>query len=212
MPWSIVRVYTLPQPAVVDLLKSIPEVEEMYLVNDLDGISDHERKLVFSEVPTEYSHMRHGLPNGGLLAIVPDVDTGYYGEPDRRRKRVALTNDYGTIKELPEVLNLNISHFNLFYSLKQLHDQTGVPIMYYQCAIWGGAPDDELAVVFDNGMFVYRYNTETKKNVQVIDNQDFEIQTSVLQKGLEHLGLSLPTQYFALHTSPFDWGRYSIDQ
>jgi hypothetical protein len=211
MSWSIVRVYTLPAPTVIDHFKNMAEAEVMYLINDLKGIrSDFSKNVIFSDVPTEHSHKRHGLPNGGLLAIVPDIDTNYFGRRVDETKMTPVTNDYGDIKKLSKALELNISHYNLFFRLKQLNEKTGVPIMYYQSATWGGMVDDELSVVFDGGIFVYWHNWSIKKVYQLKRDFAFEIETSVLQKGLQHIGLSLPTHYFALHESPFDWNRYAI--
>jgi len=184
MPWDIQRVYTLPTPSVIDHLKSIPLVENIYHVNDLEGI------------------------DGGLLAASPDVESGFYAK--RRGEREPITNDYGGVNEFPEKLRLNTSHFNLFYLLKQVNEKNKVPVMYYQCATWGGPPDNEVCVVFDGDMFVYWFDVETGKHAQVINNQHIEIEPTVLQKGLQHLGLLLPTNYFVLHTRTFDLERYSI--
>jgi len=208
--WSIVRVYTLPNKSLIDYFKTIPVIQRMYHVTDLEGICDHERKHVFADVPTPYTYMRHGLPKDGLLALEPDVETGFFGRTNKISHREPVTHDFGAIKELPADLCLNTSHYNLFYYLKQINEQTQVPVMYYQSATSGGSPDNEVAIVFDGDLFVYQYDSESQKPVQVIKNHNIEIQTSVLQKGLEHLGLSLPTHYFVLHTSTFDWHRYDI--
>jgi hypothetical protein len=211
MGWDIVTVYILPKKSIIDFFKTISVVKGIYLVNDLEGIDDHARKFIFSDVPTEYSYMRHGLPNGGLLAMKPEVKTGFYGEiVDEERIMVPVTNDYGVINELAAIPELNSSHFNLFYFLKQLNDQTQVPIMYFQDAMWGGPCGDDLAVVFDGDIFVYRGYGQIENGFQVVKNPHVDAQTTILQKGLEHLGLSLPTNYFALHTRRFDWSRYSI--
>jgi hypothetical protein len=211
MGWDIVRVYTLSNKSVIDYLKTIPVVEDIYLVNDLEGIDKHSREYIFSDVPTKLSYKRHGLPDGGLLAMVPEVKTGFYGEfVDDERIMVPVTNDYGVINELAAIPELNVSHFNLFYFLKQIHDQTGVPIMYFQDAMWGGPCGDDLAVVFDGDIVVYRGHGQIENVFQVVKNPDVEAHTTVLRKGLEHLGLILPDEYFALHTREFDWSRYHI--
>jgi hypothetical protein len=211
MGWDIVRVYTLPKKSVIDYFKTIPVVESIYLVNDLRGVDKHARDNIFSDVPTEYSYMRHGLPDGGLLAMVPEVKTGFYGKRvSEERIMEPITNDYGVINELAAIPELNISHFNLFYLLKQMHDQTRVPIMYFQEAMWGGPCGDDLAVVFDGDIVVYRGHGRIENVFQVVKNPNVGPKTTVLQKGLEHLGLILSDNYFVLHTREFDWSSYLI--
>ncbi|OQP49783.1 hypothetical protein A4H97_28245 [Niastella yeongjuensis] len=211
MSWDIVRIYTFPEKNVIDFFKTIPVVESIYLINDLEGVDDYSRENIFGDVPTKYSYMRHGLPDGGLLAVEPEVKTGFYGEcVDEERIMEPITNDYGVINELTAIPELNTSHFNLFYYLKQLNDQTGVPILYFQDFMWGGPSGDDLAVVFDGDIIVYRGHGKIENGFQVVKNLDVEAQTTILQKGLEHVGLILPDEYFALHVREFDWGRYGI--
>ncbi|SDH19326.1 hypothetical protein [Chitinophaga filiformis] len=137
---------------------------------------------------------KHTLPEEGLLSITPSHD--YFGRDPDEIPRIAHSKYYHVMKE------------ELFTLLKQLHDQTHVPIMYYQCATWGGLTDDEFSVVFDGDLFVYWWDSDTQKPLQLLDdNRTIEIPTSVLQKGLEHLGMSLPTYYFALHTR--DYSKWS---
>ncbi len=208
--WSIERVYTLPKKSIIDYFKTTRIIQSMYHVTDLEGMDDHERTHVFSAVPTPYSYLRHGMLNGGLLALVPDVENGFFGRSHKITPRAPITDDFGAIAALPDFLRLNTSHYNLFYYLQQINEQTGVPVMYYQSATSGGPPDNEVAVIFDGDMFVYQYDTKTQKHVQVIKNHNIEIKIAVLQAGLQHLGLSLPTHYFVLHTHTFNWNRYMI--
>lgn len=214
MGWDIVRVYTLPNKAVIDYFKAISVVESIYLVDDFRGIDKYARETVFSDVPNEYNEARHGLPDGGLLAMVPEVETGFYGKSVKdKRIMLPITNDYGVINELAAIPELNTSHLNLFYLLKQVHDQTRVPIMYFQDMMWGGPCGDDIAVVFDGDIVVYRGNDEKIENAfQVVKNPDVEESSTVLQKGLEHLGLVLPYDYFVLHTRKFAWENYLICQ
>jgi hypothetical protein len=129
----------------------------------------------------------HTLPEGGLLVVTPDPS--YFGRDPDEIPRIAHSVYYHVMKE------------ELFVLLKQLNDQTKVPVMYYQCATYGGLTDDEFSIVFDDDLFIYWWDDDAQKRLQLLeDNQTIEIQTSVLQKGLEHLGMSLPTYYFVLHT------------
>ena len=76
--------------------------------------------------------------------------------------------------------------------------------------MWGGPCGDDLAVVFDGDIVVYRGYGQIGNVFQVIKNPEVEAQNTVLQKGLQHLGLVLPERYFALHARKFAWGSYVI--
>jgi hypothetical protein len=224
MSWRADLIYTLPQPAIIDFFKGIPECRKrLFLVNDLEGIrSDYTRNFIFSDSPTESRSLRHNLPHTGLLAVAPTMyRTGYDldTEPDEfwennsnryEEKWSTISNEYEVIKGLPAKLNLNDHQVNLFGLLQGLNAQTHVPVMYYKCNMWGGSIDEEFSVVFDSETFIYWMDVNTEKNFQLKNNEAFEIQTTALQKGLKHLGLLLPAWFFALHETSFNWQSYHI--
>jgi len=209
MSWHIERVYTLPESSVIDFFKNTPEKPEVYLINNLEGIrSEYTRDVIFSSVATEQSAMQHGLPEGGLLAVKPAINT--YSSGKDQDVPGATNIDNNLAEQLPAELDLNDSHIRLFSLLKQINDKTGVPLMYFQCATWGGLTEEEFSVVFDGGIYVYWEDADNEQCFELRNGEAVELQTSVLQKGLGHVGLSLPTYFFALHESDFDWQRYRI--
>jgi hypothetical protein len=91
--------------------------------------------------------------------------------------------------------------------LKDIHIVSGVPVTYYATAMWGGDIESEYAWVFDDREVVYAYRSDEEiVEVVEVDRQGRRSrQGDVLQLALAHLGLQLPTGYFAPHTRGFDW-------
>jgi hypothetical protein len=55
MGWDIVRVYTLPNKYIIDYFKTIPVVEKIYLVNDLEGIGLAGKPLFFKKASNTWN-------------------------------------------------------------------------------------------------------------------------------------------------------------
>jgi len=210
--WSTVSIYTLPQVAVIDFLKDIPAMT-MCVVNTLT-----EDTLTSSDLPTEddfrWNYRPRSMPDGGILSVQTDVDDFFdrHTNFDEAKMYAILANDYGVIGRIPGILGdwtLSDDHLKLLISLRRLNEQTRVPVMYYDCATTGG-PEQEFSVVFDDDIFVYweDRSDRTKHGLELKNNVAFKLQTSVLQKGLEHLGVILPGKYFALHSRSADAMRY----
>jgi hypothetical protein len=212
MSWDIDVIYTLPHPAIINVFRLIPEVGGVYLINDLQGItSEFERNWMLSDVPHPNSHMRHGLPESGLLATHSTIyrnirdNTFIYTE-----KLPGTKSKHKTIEGLPSKLKFYKKQITLFSRLMSLNAKTKVPIMYYQCDMWGGLIDEEFAIVFNGEVSVYWRDNSRERTFLIRDEGDVEFETTPLQKGLEYLGLTLPSHYFALHSRNFDWARYWV--
>lgn len=209
--WSTVRIYTLPQAAVIDFLKDMPTIMTMSVVNTL-------KKDMLSDLPTEddfeWNYRPRSMPDGGFLSAQTDVDDFFdrHRNFDEAKMYAILANDYGVIGRIPGILGdwtLSDDHLKLLISLRRLNEQTHVPVMYYDCATTGG-PEQEFSVVFDDDIFVYweDRSDRTKHALQLKNNVASKLQTSILQKGLEHVGVVLPGRHFALHSRDADAMRY----
>jgi hypothetical protein len=222
MPWTADLIYTKPNP---DLIKHLGGIEgfadELFLVDDLEGIRfESTREFMLSDQETEKSHMKHGLPESGLLAIKPNVSaTGYDTDFEMDSfwdiYKDAPADKWGFMESLPyEQLELEIdlqgNQRKLLGLLKSLSMEFNTPILYYFCFMWGGYTEEEYAVVFDKGMRVYAYDREKEKDVEIIGGAREELSSTLLQTSLKHLDLDLPTWFFALHESSFDWKRYHL--
>lgn len=225
MSWSADQVYTLPHPIIIDYFKGIPAFQKrLFWVNDLEGIRfDWVKNFIFSKRSTRHSHMRHSLPERGLLVIAPHLyKTGYdihqssnddfwkFNIQTPGDKWAAIDNSFGDNLQFPLKLNLHNNQLKLLSSLQWLHKQTKVPIMYYKCEMWGGLTDEEISIIFNNGVYVYWHDCESDTTFQLQEEEAYATEKTALQKGLEELGLLLPTPFFALHEGSFDWQRYQI--
>ena len=220
MPWTADLIYTKPTP---DLMKRLGGMEgftdELFLVNDLDGIkSEWARAFMLSEQQTDSSYMKHALPASGLLAIKPPIRLGFgeafkdafwdtYRDYPADKWGFLASSDY---EQLEVGLDLKESQLKLLGFLRSLSREFETPIMYYYCFMWGGLTEEEYAIVFDDGIRVYAFDRETKKDVEIKGEQKEALTFTVLQASLKHLDLELPTWFFALHESSFDWKRYHL--
>ena len=204
--WRANQIYTLPNKDIIAFFKSYDSLKNrLFLINDLEGIrSDYTRSFMLSDNDCINKHMWHSLPKGGLLAIAPVLyKTGYddFDEDDLFLKSNYSENINARWNEfegdLPDVLN-------------SLHQKTHIPILHYTCEMWGGDIEEESAIVFNKGNFIYKFDADGNKSYQLKDDSAIEIDTTPLQKGFEHLGLHLPTWFFALHEGSFNWKRYWI--
>lgn len=214
MSWHADQIYTLPNSKLIEELQTEDYFRgKLFLVNNLEGIrSTWTREFMLDDISQddERLEMRHTLPQGGLLAIEPHLyKTGYDNDYDGDfwelyqesgdkwdfRKRDNTPQPLDLIES--SSLDLNNNQLQLFAYLDDLSKKYKTPFVYYHCYMWGGSIDVEFSVVFNKGeIHVYDYSEETE--------------VSILPQALQHLGLHLPTFFFALHEGSFDWKRYFI--
>lgn len=214
MSWYADQIYTLPDPKLIQELQTEEYFRrKLFLVNNMEGIrSTWTREFMLDNLGIDdgRQEMKHTLPPDGLLVIEPHLyQTGYdndydgnfwelYQESDDKwnfRKEESASPSLSSKVSVDQDLNDNQIH--LFAYLESLSEKYNIPFVYYYCDMWGGAIDVEFAVVFDKGeVHVYEYSEQ-------IDN-------SILPQAMLHLGLHLPSFFFALHEGSFDWKRYFI--
>ena len=226
MSWNADRIYTKPTPDLIRHLKSVDGfANELFLVSNLEGIrSDWTRSFMLYDEPNENSYRKHTLPKGGLLVIKPEVyKTGYDKDYETNefwnKYREYPDDKWNFIDSISSVkidLNLNLdltkNQLKLLTFLKSLNEKFETPFLYYYCVMWGGDIEEEYAIIFDKEIKIYQYDYESKKDLEIIDNQKTELNTTVLQKSFKHLGLELPTWFFALHEGSFDWKKYHLKE
>lgn len=82
----------------------------------------------------------------------------------------------------------------LHRELSAIADATDCALFHYACETSGGPPDLEVAFVAQPNTPIATYTGD-----------------DLLQRALlDVLGLELPTEFFALHESSFDWSRYRL--
>lgn len=169
---------------------------------------------------------RHGLPPGGLLAAEP------IAAPKGRHRKVwygddecPWRTDATDIKEqrplliqpgldwVPECEEYLLPAEDFLIYLRGLSEVHGVPLMVYDCAMWGGEVETEFAVVYSGrDEWVYAFTGYEQQRPQlVIWYNDHPLQRGpgdVIRRALTHLGIDCPTNYFAPHTRSFNWSRY----
>lgn len=231
MTWYANLIYTLPNPQIIQAFEKFPDItDSIFLVNNLDGITSEHTKNWLNETPG----CKHGLPEQGLLAIAPPVyNKNGYGTFDVLQQSFPLNAEGESVVHWPwqevaeigqekENLLPDLSAFfeqneiNLFNYLYHLNVQTGVPLFYYECEMWGGSIDMEQAIVFNKEPQVYQYSDDEDNEADAEENKTIEkitgekIDSTPLQQGFKHLKFDLPTWFFALHQYTFDWQRYRL--
>jgi len=222
MSWKADQIYTIPKPEIIQYFKSIEDFkEEIFLVDNLEGIrSESIRKYILSDEPNEYSFLKHTLPEKGLLVIKPVVyKTGYDKDYDTnifwnkykeyKEDRWDFINSICSVK-LDLNLDLSDNQLKLLSYLKILNNKFDTPFLFYFCEMWGGDIEVEFAIVFNKEIKVYQYEYNSKKSIEIINNKTKKLKQPVIQIGFKHLNLTLPTGFFALHESSFDWKRYQL--
>ncbi|NMM47642.1 hypothetical protein [Marinigracilibium pacificum] len=224
MSWEANRIYTKPTPELIDYLKTIDGFkDELFLVDNLEGIRfDWTRSFMLSDEPNENSYRKHTLPEGGLLVIKPEVyKIGYDKDYDTNEfwnKYKEYPNDkWGFIDSVSSIkMNLNLdlteNQLKLLSFIKSLNEKFSVPFLYYYCVMWGGDIEEEYAIVFNEGIKVYHYDYESKKDLEITNDGKTELNSTVLQTSFKYLDLELPTWFFALHEGSFDWKKYHLKE
>ena len=222
MSWKADQIYVKPNIDLMNYLSSIDGFsDELFLVNNLEGIrSEFTKNEIFANRQNEHSQHKHALPEAGLLVIKPKIyKTGYDSadhDPifwdkyqDNQDDKWAFINENKMYNdEFPT--SIAASQPKLFSFLEKLNIRFNVPILYYYCIMWGGEIEEEYALIFDKGIKIYQYDYETEKDFQLMANSKIELDATTLQIALKHLDIALPTWFFALHESSFDWKRYQV--
>lgn len=167
--------------------------------------------------------IKHGLPPGGLLAIQPvgpsegHAFESWYQEPFFNWTQVpqTTTRTDGLSSNLLDPTGEEQSRHVPAKFLDYLAHQSrrrNVPIFYYHCSTWGGDVEEEFAWVFDSGKEIVYEHVPGKAQPRVakhIHGQPMiTADGDVLRSALSHIGLQLPTSYFAPHTRSFDWASH----
>lgn len=221
MSWNAEQVYTLANPKLMEYLKGINELQQgLFQVDDLRGIrSQWTREIFFENDNHERKEIKHSVPQEGLLVINPSMYRTSYDDKNNdfyeRYKDYELTK-WDFIKDItvePVVLSLNLTmeQCKLLAYLQYLHLEFNQPFVYYKCEMWGGQIDEEIAIVFDGEMKVYYFDELNDHYKQLVGTELKEVEEgTALQLGLASIGLHLPTHFFALHETSFDWYPYRV--
>lgn len=227
MTWYANQIYGRPLPEVVTALSRQPLLKRrMFLIDDLDGICfAWTRERFFSSDPTlNRREIKHGLPPGGLLAVYPVLsENGYtrrnpprlefydYFFDDERSPPAAKWAAIRTSVDVPILLpaGWDVASFpmGLLRFLKSVSVETDSPLVWYWCAMWGGSIEQEAGWAFDRVDHVYYWADDEAAIDLTSEGQRIVRDRTTLQLLMSHVGLDLPTHFFALHTS-FDWARY----
>ena len=167
----------------------------------------------------------HGLPEEGLLVIRPLAAPGDHAAewfdqpilpwtelPAIRNPRWKLTPE--VVRGLiPESEDTDFPPQKVLELLYELRTKAESPIVYYSCFMWGGDVELESAWILGSTERVLR----TIPHREELAFQEFRSPTEhqkvngdLLQSALLHLGLEIPTPYFALHTRGFDWDKQRL--
>jgi hypothetical protein len=168
----------------------------------------------------------HGVPDGGLLSVRPfsngDTDCYLHKWYD---ESFLNWNKYANFGEAepplripPEVLGIDDDTLpppGFLRYLRHLSKANDTPLLYYQCFMWGGSVETEFAFVYfgdDEYLYSLAGIEEENEHLEIRHNssEPQKEDGDVLVHALRHIGLELPTPYFAPHTSPFDWGSYRV--
>ncbi|MDM1398611.1 hypothetical protein HX049_15800 [Myroides odoratimimus] len=222
MSWSAEQVYTIANTTVIERLQQIEELRQgLFNIDTLEkGIrSKWTKEIFFENEHHERKHIKHSLPQDGLFVINPSISrtayddeyNAFYESYAEYKKNKWQFLEHIEIAPMVLSLNLTLEQCKLLAFLQQLNEETKQPFVYYKCEMWGGDMDEEIAVVFDGEMMVYYFDELTGEYKQMIGAEIKELEgTTALQKGLEAIGLVLPTHFFALHETSFDWYPYRI--
>src|ERR1043165_3708806 len=96
MPWQANVVYSTPTDRVIAAFQRLGLGDALYVVRDLEGIRFQWAREQFFEKTT--SEIRHGLPAGGLRAVMPPTPQTNYDDNtplDQRAARAQRDEQYG---------------------------------------------------------------------------------------------------------------------
>ena len=231
MTWAANQIYAKSSPAVAEALAREPFLaNQMFLIDNLEGIRfKWVRDRFFSDdLPEDERTIRHGLPDDGLLVVSPHLYSNGYAvkEPpplefselffENRpsstsspfEKWTQLTTDAAAEILLPDDLDQSRYPIRLLRFLKSVATETASPVAYYYSFMWGGDVEEEIGWAFDETDHVYQFKDTNTTIDHSSEGQEIETERSALQMLMAHVGLDLPTGFFALHEGSFDWKRY----
>ncbi len=222
MSWKADQIYTKPNIDLINYLSAVDGFsDELFLVNNLEGIrSEFTKNEIFSIQHNEHSHQKHTLPAEGFLVIKPKIyktgydindDADYFWDKyqDNPIDKWAFIPE-GNNSNLEFPMTISASQRKLFSFLHKLNNQFEVPFVYYYCVMWGGEIEEEYAIIFDKEIKIYQYDYDAEKDFQLLDEKKIELDSTILQTALKYLDLDLPTYFFALHESSFNWKKYHV--
>lgn len=203
MTWYAHNIYIPANPTAMELLRGDPYIKPfLFFVKSLDKFIWHTPEVI------------HSLGKTGLLVIQPvgpteEHSTHWYGR--------VLPWDSLQVMEEAEKVDTHVDEDqsppqSLLQFLRSFSMKTKVPVLFYSCFMWGGDVEFEAAWVFLPEQYTYVGLGGKEPCVQAISDKGV-ISTEagdVLGKALCHLGVSLPTSFFALHTRRFDWAEHQI--
>lgn len=85
--------------------------------------------------------------------------------------------------------------------LQSVAAQLGQAVMFYSCSMWAGEIEHEYVLVYGEGEQLHTTGEDAPAN---------GIGDDALIKGLAEVTVNLPTRYFALHASGFDWAPHAL--
>jgi hypothetical protein len=206
MTWYAHNLYVPATERALQVLRAKPYLQRfLFLVQSLEGFTWHTPDV------------QHGLGPVGLAVIRPlgpteDHSSEWYGEPvlpwDSLHP-LASSQDL-----VAHVADEQAPPVSLLQFIRELSAEAGVPVLYYASFMWGGDVEFEASWVFTPAQHTYITQSSPGEEPQVrcVDEQGnaLVVPGDALRKGLAHLGIPLPTGFFALHTRSFPWDRYRV--
>ncbi len=165
------------------------------------------------------SAQRHSLPVGGLLVIRPvcEAETGnasWYDEhfldwESFTEENQPLSNDSSPlIENACDHIDGPAPPLAFRKFLSGLSVTLESPILYYSASTWAGLLEQEYSLSYQPHERLFT----TRRDDVLIDgpNHISSQNGNALQQGLETLGVSLPSYFFAPHTRSFPWECYHL--
>src|SRR5438034_10537819 len=206
MTWYANNLYVPATARALQVLRAKPTLQRfLVLVQSLEGFAWHTPDV------------QHGLGPIGLAVVRPlgpteDHSSAWYGEPVHPWDSLhPLTSSRDAAAHVEEEHAPPVS---LLQFIKELSAEAGAPVLYYASFMWGGDVEFEASWVFTPAQHTYitQSSPSEESKVRFVDEQGNELVVlgDALRKGLAHLGIQLPTGFFALHTRSFPWDRYRV--
>ena len=231
MTWAANQIYAKPLPTVVEALSCEPFLaNQMFLIDSLEGIRFQwvRDRFLSEDLPESERAIRHGLPEGGLLAVSPHLVSSGYSRKDPPpiefaelffenrpsststpiEKWEQIETNVNADIILPDGLDLSQYPIQLLRFLKSVAIETASPIAYYYSFMWGGAVEKEIGWAFDENDHVYQFVDDDKVIDYTVGGKRIETDRGALQMLMAHVDVQLPSSFFALHEGSFDWKRY----
>jgi hypothetical protein len=222
MSWHANQIYAKSNPEVIAAFRKQPFLaDQLYHVDDLRGVRSE-------NTTNESKHIM--LPTQGLLVVSPDIyQTGYdrkgpdagdfsrhychntpwpNSPPGAKWSAVGVPSDSDVF--FPDGFDRDYYSLNLLRFLKTVYKQTLQPLVYYHCVMWGGDIEKETAWIIDTDERVYQYADNRSVIEHTVEGSQV-IKGSLLPYAMRHVGVNLPTPFFALHEASFHWQRYRME-